>query len=298
MLQNLTNFFNLITNRKIKTQLQDTDLIAVGTADPTWNGGYQPTAITYQDLAAQVGTGAQGPQGPIGPQGVPGPVGPAGLVWQGLWSAATTYAENDAVSFGGASYFCYNPGGVGPSPSNPTVDTANWALLASQGAIGPQGPQGIQGPAGVGSPTFYLSGLVNVNSTSDTIFGSILIPANTYSGDEAITISAQFAKIVNSYTTQTKFWINTSNSLAGATQLALTDGALSARYLSMFRTFYIDGASTHICPANINVISDNTSFGTAGQTVAINWGVNQYFIITGSVSVPGETLTFRGAKLY
>ena len=66
----------------------------------------------------------------------------------------------------------------------------------------------------------------------------------------------------------------------------------------MFRTFYIDGASTYICPANINVISDNTSFGTAGQTVSINWAVDQYFIITGSVSVPGQTILFRGAKLY
>ena len=46
------------------------------------------------------------------------------------------------------------------------------------------------------------------------------------------------------------------------------------------------------------IISDNTSFGTAGQTVSINWAVDQYFIITGSVSVPGQTILFRGAKLY
>lgn len=57
MLQNLTNFFNLIKTRKIKTQLDNSDLISVGTADPTWNGGYQPTAITYEDLAAQIGGG-------------------------------------------------------------------------------------------------------------------------------------------------------------------------------------------------------------------------------------------------
>jgi hypothetical protein len=55
MLQNLTNFFNLITNRKIKTTLKNNDLIAVGTRDPNYTGGYQPTAITYSDLAAQLG---------------------------------------------------------------------------------------------------------------------------------------------------------------------------------------------------------------------------------------------------
>jgi hypothetical protein len=57
MLQNLTNFFNLITNRKIKTTLKNNDLIAVGTRDNTWAGNYQPTAITYSDLAAQIGGG-------------------------------------------------------------------------------------------------------------------------------------------------------------------------------------------------------------------------------------------------
>lgn len=97
-----------------------------------------------------------GPQGPQGPQGVPGPVGPIGLLWQGSWSASGTYNINDAVGFGGASYFCINP--VGPSVSNPATDTTNWALLAAQGATGPQGPQGIQGPAGASSSFAYEIG--------------------------------------------------------------------------------------------------------------------------------------------
>ena len=64
MLQNLTNFFNLIKTRNIKTQLEDSDLIAVGTRDNTWEGKYQPTAITYDDLATQLSvTGPPGPPG-------------------------------------------------------------------------------------------------------------------------------------------------------------------------------------------------------------------------------------------
>lgn len=54
MLQNLTNFFNLIRTRKIKTQLADNDLIAVGTRDNTWGGNYQPTAITYDNLLSNI----------------------------------------------------------------------------------------------------------------------------------------------------------------------------------------------------------------------------------------------------
>jgi len=50
----MTNFLSLIRGRKIKTTLEDTDLIAVATKDPTFDGGYQPTAITFKDLASQV----------------------------------------------------------------------------------------------------------------------------------------------------------------------------------------------------------------------------------------------------
>jgi hypothetical protein len=52
MFNNLPNFLNLIVNRKIKTAatIEDTDLIPLGTKDPNFLGGYQPTAITYQEL--------------------------------------------------------------------------------------------------------------------------------------------------------------------------------------------------------------------------------------------------------
>jgi len=53
MLNNLTNFFNLIRGRKIKTTLADSDLIAIGVRDSRFDGNYQPSAIKYEDFAAQ-----------------------------------------------------------------------------------------------------------------------------------------------------------------------------------------------------------------------------------------------------
>lgn len=95
-------------------------------------------------------TGATGATGPQGVQGPPGPVGPAGLSFAGLWSSIGMYTPNQAVSYNGSSYFCLNP--VGPSATTPDIDTANWALLASQGATGPQGPTGATGPTGPQGP--------------------------------------------------------------------------------------------------------------------------------------------------
>lgn len=57
MWNNMTNFLSLIRGRKIKTTLEDTDLIAIATKDPTFDGGYQPTAITAEDFIASIPTG-------------------------------------------------------------------------------------------------------------------------------------------------------------------------------------------------------------------------------------------------
>lgn len=54
MLQNLTNFFNIIRLRRIKTVLESDDLIAVGTKQSS-RGDYKATAIKFEDLQAQLG---------------------------------------------------------------------------------------------------------------------------------------------------------------------------------------------------------------------------------------------------
>jgi len=54
MLNNLTNFFNLIKARMTKTTLENEDLIATGTRDTSYGGSYKPTAIAYSDLRDQI----------------------------------------------------------------------------------------------------------------------------------------------------------------------------------------------------------------------------------------------------
>lgn len=61
MLNNLTNFFNLITSRKIKSVPEGTDLIPLATRDKRYSGNYQPTGITVDDFIASI---------PIPPAGV------------------------------------------------------------------------------------------------------------------------------------------------------------------------------------------------------------------------------------
>lgn len=53
MLNNLTNFFNLIIGRKISTTANADDLITLGVRDPRTPGIYQPSAIRIVDLQSQ-----------------------------------------------------------------------------------------------------------------------------------------------------------------------------------------------------------------------------------------------------
>jgi hypothetical protein len=105
-------------------------------------------------------TGATGPKGDTGDQGIPGIDGatsPAGLTWSGTWDKRAYYAKNSVVSFASASWWSKVNIPAKPTPltpnNEPTIDTTNWALLATQGPVGPQGikgPTGSQGPTGIG----------------------------------------------------------------------------------------------------------------------------------------------------
>jgi len=297
MLRNLTNFFSILKRVGNKKVLENDDVIPLGTRDPKFDGGYKPNFIKYSDLEAQMAAGAVGPQGPAGatgPQGIqgdPGPAGPvgaAGLVFTGTWSELTTYAAGDVVFYNGSSYVAANA--VGPSATPPDTDTANWDFLALQGLEGPQGPS---------TPYFYLSGAITIDTLADTMYGSILIPANTYTGTEALTVSAQFAKIAG-FSGFPTFWINTANTLTGATLLGSARLTSTQRYGGMIRTFYIDGTNLYVYPngAGVYALSDNTATTNAGQTETVDWTVDQYFIFAGRVSIAGQTLLFRGAKIY
>jgi hypothetical protein len=73
MFNNITNFLNLIVGRKIKTAatIENTDLIPLGTKDPNFVGGYQPTAIEFDELKANI-IASVPPPPPSGVQSVTG----------------------------------------------------------------------------------------------------------------------------------------------------------------------------------------------------------------------------------
>jgi hypothetical protein len=173
------------------------------------NAETQP--YTIQDLVDTIGTGAEGPQGVQGPAGPPGPVGPAGLEWQGEWVSGTSYVEDDAVGYDGASYFCIL---ATSGTTAPDLATANWALLASQGAVGPAGPAGPIGPAGPAGTAVLLykayraslnfqSGIINVTVHENNLGGSLTW---AYSGGFMTCTSSALFTTSKTFATSTTYY--------------------------------------------------------------------------------------------
>ncbi len=92
-------------------------------------------------------TGTQGTVGPAGPQGV---AGPSGLAYRGAYAAATTYALNDGVVYGGTTYLSL---AAGNHANQPDISPGFWGLLAQAGGTGSAGATGAAGPQGVPGPT-------------------------------------------------------------------------------------------------------------------------------------------------
>ena len=59
-LRNISNFFNIIKKGRLRTKLDNNDMIPVGTRDITNKSVYQDAAISFKDLKSQIGGGGGG----------------------------------------------------------------------------------------------------------------------------------------------------------------------------------------------------------------------------------------------
>ncbi len=256
----------------IRKSIQPNDLVYYGEKDNKYNGGYKPVVISGADLISSIKqaipAGAQGPMGPQGIQGAAGPVGPAGLEWQGAWTSGTSYVADDAVGYGGASYFCIL---ATNGTTTPNVDTTHWALLASQGAIGPQGPVGPQGPAGssisyleydVNESTVWNNGRGNVQS--NTSFGENCLQWNT-TGSSNTGFGYQALGAVQT---------GQGNTAIGFAAGNITTGN-SNTFVGSAAGFIVQTGSNNVLVGNTAAItltsgSGNVTIGTQANTTAAN----------------------------
>ena len=91
------------------------------------------------------------------------------ITWQGEWSSATTYTQNEAVQYNGSAYVALQ----GSSEIIPTSNTAVWSVMTLKGDTGAVGATGSAGTLTVGTVTTGSAGgsvsVLNTGTSTDAV---------------------------------------------------------------------------------------------------------------------------------
>ena len=106
---------------------------------------------------------------------VPGIKGADGdITWQGEWSSATTYTQNQAVQYSGTAYVCLQ----GNSNVIPSSNTSVWSVMVLKGDTGATGAVGSAGTITVGTVTTGSAGgsasVTNSGTSSEAVLNFTL----------------------------------------------------------------------------------------------------------------------------
>lgn len=115
-------------------------------------------------------------------------------------------------------------------------------------------------------------------TTAITLMKSVLIPANTYATGDVVKILSRAIRNTTTGTASNYFYINTTNSLTGATLVGTQTAAVI--YYAQERVLYIKSATNSETINSSNSVSGSeiAVFGFASSNLNIDWSVNQYII--------------------
>jgi hypothetical protein len=117
----------------------------------------------------------------------------------------------------------------------------------------------------------------NLTGLTNQISGSVLIPSGTMVTNNSIYVRNLLTKTAGSTTSTGRIYINTTNSLTGATLLGTSGGMNSSVYFQRFeRSFYFDGTNLNVYNPT-NGISTDLTAGT-NTLFAFN-PANDYYLI-------------------
>ena len=111
---------------------------------------------------------------------VPGIKGADGdITWQGEWSSATTYTQNEAVQYNGSAYVALQ----GNSNLIPSDNTSAWSVMTLKGDTGPAGAVGNAGTVTIGTTTTGsvggIASVTNSGTSSEAVLNFTLPKGNT-----------------------------------------------------------------------------------------------------------------------
>jgi len=144
--------------------------------------------------------------------------------------------------------------------------------------------------------SFLGSGSIITGSTAISSSYGLYVPANTFTVGNIVKVQGVFTKPNAASSMNFYIYINTSNSLSGATQLALYQ-TTTQRWNPITRTLAIESStSTTLHPTNVSHYNDDIVLigATARASVNINWAIDQYILFAAqNAATSDRTDTFR-----
>jgi hypothetical protein len=127
----------------------------------------------------------------------------------------------------------------------------------------------------------------NLTGTTNQISASVLIPSGTLVANNTIYIKGFLNKTAGVTSSQGRFYINTSNSLSGATLLGAPSAMSTSVYFQRFeRNIFFDGTNLNGFLAGTSASNDYTSSGIT--LTSFNPAINHYliFAVQNSTTTP------------
>jgi hypothetical protein len=143
----------------------------------------------------------------------------------------------------------------------------------------------------IAAPTIYKSITDSAGLTGSTnqIAMSQLIPANTFAAGDIIKVIFRARKTGTTGGVNLRYYINTTNSLIGATTLG-TYGA--NQFGQMERNLVIKTATnTETFNTTVSTNTDNAASINMASSTNINWAIDQYIIFAIQQNTAGDTTT-------
>lgn len=178
-----------------------------------------------------------------------------------------------------------------------TTGTSGAATLVGSTLNIPQYSGGSANPSVIALSA--TNGTAVTGTTNDTLSRSLLIPANTFTGDGILEILARFTKTGTAGTISTRAYINTSASLTGATLIATFNSASLAGtvYSQGIRTARINSNTlTVIGLSSTQSLTDYISNANNIASTTFTTSVDNYLIFSVQLGNSGDTATCAMAR--
>lgn len=153
----------------------------------------------------------------------------------------------------------------------------------------------LGGGGGGGVRKYVNTTLQSVSASGETLVGSYLIPSNTFSANGSFEIALKVGATSGSASLQTKLYINTSNTLTGATLIATSTNATSSGYYNVVRNSFISSSNILTLNSSLATNSDLVTNGNTQSSIAFDVTADRYFLVSLTPSSP-QTCEVRGVK--